>query len=163
MKKLLTGLSVAGLLGIAVAAFAQSNGVPNPYGIASPTGLEQINVNNTGPYIATITLNQARNAQGYLLVPTGTTVNTTVPNTAAVVAATGTITTWNIVLPTAPYDGELVKASCPGGAASTVAITATLPASVAIVGTAYTACTASPATDAAFIYNASGNTWYRTE
>lgn len=104
-----------------------------------------------------------RSGQNATLVATGTTVATTVPNTSGLVLATGAITTWNILLPTAPYDGQTVVIGCPGGTVSTLGITASLPASVAIVGTNPTSCTAGGdiAQAAAFTYSSSANTWYR--
>lgn len=165
MKKLLAGL--AGLLALGSFALAQ---VPGLF-IASPTGLEQINVVVpssgavvTNPQIQTVTVNQIRNAAGVLAVPTGTTVNTTVPNTVSKAIATGAITTWNITFPTAPYDGEMLAVGCPGGTA-TVAMSATLPTGVAVVGTAFTACTSggAAANTAEWIYSLSANTWYRIQ
>lgn len=144
----------------ALVALAQAPGVPTLL-LASPTGLERIDVNGLGPQIESVTINQVRNSEGYVLVAAGTTVNTTIPNTAAVAIATGAITTWNVILPTAPYDGEVAKVTCPGGTASTIAVSATLPASVAVVGGSFTTC--SSTSDAAWHYAASTNTWYRTE
>jgi hypothetical protein len=110
------------------------------------------------------TVNALRNATGYIIVPTGTTVNTTVPTNAAKAMASGAITTWNVKLPTAPYDGQTVAITCPGGT-STVAVTATSPTGVAIVGTAFTSCTSggSAANGAEFIYALTPNTWYRIQ
>lgn len=165
MKKI--ALGVACLLLVAVAALAQ---VPGLF-IASPTGLEQINVVVpssgtvvTNPQIQTVTVNQIRNAAGVLAVPTGTTVTTTAPNTVSKLVASGAITTWNVVLPLAPYDGEMLEVACPGGAA-TVAVTATSPASVAIVGTAFTACSSGGvgANTAEWIYSLAANAWYRIQ
>lgn len=167
MKKLLAGL--AALLVLGVAALAQ---VPGLF-IASPTGLEQINVlaPNTGsggaitaPQVTTITVNQIRNAAGTQLVATGGTVNTTAPNTISKLIATGAITTWNVTFPTAPFDGLSLAVACPGGTA-TVAMTATLPAGVTIVGTAFTACTSggAAANTAEWIYSAAANVWYRIQ
>lgn len=102
-----------------------------------------------------------RNGHSHTLVATGTTVATTVPATAGAVLATGAITTWNIVLPTAPYSGQTVVIACPGGDTTTLGITASLPASVAIVGTNPTSCTASTATSSTWTYSVSANTWYR--
>ena len=77
---LVTGM-IAGLIAIG-AAVAQ---VPGLF-IASPTGLEQIEVVvpsvgavTTNPQKQQITVNQIRNSEGYVLVGAGTTVNTTVP------------------------------------------------------------------------------------
>ncbi len=104
-----------------------------------------------------------RSGQAHTLVATGTTVATTVPNTSGVVLATGAITTWNLVLPTAPYNGQTVIIGCPGGTVSTLTITATAPASVAIVGTNPTSCTSGGLISqaAAFTYDTAANTWYR--
>lgn len=162
MKKLLAGIAALAL--VAGVALAQ---VPGLF-IASPTGLEQVNVLVpssgtvvTNPQIQTVTINQIRNSEGYLLVAGGTTVNTTVPNSASVVIATGAITTWNITLPLAPADGQVLKVTCPGGAATT-AISATSPQTL-VSTAAFTSCTASGPTDAAYHYALSNNTWYRTE
>lgn len=164
MKKILAGIGA--LLLVGGLALAQ---VPGLF-IASPTGLEQINVLVpssgavvTNPQIQTVTINQIRNSEGYVLVATGTTVATTIPNTASVAIVTGAITTWNVVLPTAPADGQIAKLTCPGGAVSTLNLSATLPTGVTIVGAAYTSCSATSPTDAAYHYNQSGNIWYRTE
>jgi hypothetical protein len=166
MKKWLLGLSAVALLAGA-AAIAQ---VPSNI-IASPSGLEQIEVlayNASGPPVTNplheqVTINQIRNAEGYLLIPAGTTVSQTAPNTAAIVLATGAITTLNLTFPTAPYDGELLKVGCPGGNISTLNNSATLPTGVTIVGASFGSCTESTPTDAAWVYNSSGNIWYRTE
>ncbi len=162
MKKWFIGLA-ASLIFAGGLALAQAPGVPCNC-IASPTGLERIVVSGNAPSIQEVTLNQIRNAQGYQLVAAGTTVNTTVPNTAARVMSTGAITTWNVTLPTAPYDGEMLEVACPGGSA-TVAVTATLPTGVAIVGTAFTACTSGgvAANTAEYQYSISANTWYRVQ
>lgn len=167
MKKILAiAVSAVAFVAISAAVLAQ---VPGLF-IASPTGLEQINVlvPSTGtvvtsPQITTVTINQIRNAQGYTLVAAGTTVSTTVPNTSSVLLATGAITTWNVTFPTAPFDGLTLKEGCPGGNVGTLTNSATLPTGVTIVGAGFTSCTESTPTDAAWIYNASGNIWYRTE
>ena len=104
-----------------------------------------------------------RNASNHTLVAAGTTVNTTVPNTSELVLATGAITTWNITLPTAPYVGQRVIVNCPGGTATTIVVSATLPASVTIVGTALTSCTSGGtiAQGAGFQYSKNQNKWFR--
>lgn len=166
MKKWL-GLGV--IVAVALAAGALFAQVPGLF-IASPTGLEQINVlvPSTGtlvtnPQIQTVTINQIRNASGYLLVAAGTTVTTQVLNTQAVVLATGAITTWNVNFPTTPFDGENIKEGCPGGNVGTVTNTATLPTGVTIVGAAFSACTESSSTDAQWHYSLANNIWYRSE
>lgn len=151
------------LTGVAVVRlFAQPAGVRGLY-LTSPTGNEQINVLGLGPQIETVTINQIRNAAGYTLVPAGTTVTTNVPNTSSIVLAMGAITTWNVNFPTAPFDGLTLKVGCPGGNVGTLTAAATLPTGVAITGASFTACTEATPTDAAWIYAASANVWYRTE
>lgn len=135
---------------------------PGWQNITMPTGNEQVEI--FGPYTerSFMFMKQFRNARNLLLVGTGTTVNTTVPNTVGEVLATGAITTWNVVMPLLPYEGERVEISCPGGTA-TVSMTATSPASVALVGTAFTTCTGGGvgANASAWVYSATANTWYR--
>lgn len=160
IKKWLIGGALAALAAIGF-ALAQPAGVPSLL-ITSPTGLELIRVENTGPQIAVVSLNQIRNARGYTLVATGTTVATTVPNTASILLATGAITTWNVTLPTAPEDGQVATIGCPGGNVTTLTIAATLPSGVAIAGTNPTSCTAATPTSSSFVYSTSANTWYRT-
>lgn len=168
--KILAGLAALSLCaGLAIAQ------VPGLF-IASPTGLEQINVlvpspstgtSNvvTNPQIQTVTINQIRNSEGYVTAAAGTTVTTTMAPTASVAIATGVITTWNVVLPGPnPPDGQIGKVTCPGGAVTTVAVTApAVPASQTVVGAAFTSCSATTPTDAAWHYSLSANTWYRTE
>jgi hypothetical protein len=166
MKKHLT--IAAGLLALlaVMATFAAAQ-VPGLF-IASPTGLEQINVLVpssgtivTNPQIQTVTINQIRNSEGYILVAAGTTVNTTIPNTASLAIATGAITTWNVTLPLSPQDGQIVKITCPGGATTTLNVSATSPQT--IVGASFSSCSATSPTDAAWHYSMSNNVYYRTE
>jgi hypothetical protein len=153
---LIAGITIVGY------ALAQAPGVPSLL-IPSPTGLEQIRVENTGPQIAIVNINQIRNTTGYVRVATGTTVATQLTNAQSIAVATGAITTWNINMPTAPADGQVVQVSCPGGDTTTLTIAATLPTSVAIVGTNPTSCTAATPTHAAFLYSAAANVWYRVD
>lgn len=163
-KILIIGVSAIAFIAGSAALLAQ---VPSLI-IASPTGLEQIEVlvPSTGTVVTNpqkqqVTINQIRNTEGYILVAAGTTVNTTIPNTASLAIATGAITTWNITLPLAPADGQIVKVTCPGGSTTTVAVSATSPQT--IVGAGYTSCSSTSPTDAAWHYNMSGNIYYRTE
>jgi hypothetical protein len=160
MRKYLFGLF--GLAALAAAGFAWAQGIIT---LTSPAGTEFITVyplapgGGPGGGQAQVTINQIRNSTGYLLVATGGTVNTTIPNTVDDLIVTGAITTWNVTFPTAPFDAQLIAESCPGGTATTVVNSATLPAGVAIVGTAVTTCT--PAAGGEWQYSASANTWYR--
>lgn len=163
---LLAGLSFLTVAVLGGMALAQ---VPGLF-ITSPTGLEQIEVFvpstgtvTTGSQKVQITLNQARNAQGYTLVAAGTTISTQVANTASVLLATGAITTWNVNFATAPYDGLTMSVGCPGGNVTTLTAAATLPAGVTIVGAAVTSCTAATPTFSSWIYAAAANVWYRIE
>lgn len=156
--KLLMGATALAL--IVSAAYAQTLITQNLTG----NEIIEFTVGGPGGTYGNTTINALRNAQGYLTVAAGTTVNTTVPATASRVIATGAITTWNITLPTSPYDGEVVEVACPGGSA-TVAMTATLPTGVVIVGTAFTACTSGGvgANTAEWQYAKTPNTWYRIQ
>ena len=104
-----------------------------------------------------------RGGANHTLVAAGTTVTTQVAATASSVLATGAITTWNVNLPTAPYVGQRVIINCPGGSVTTLTITATLPASVALVGTNPTSCTSGGtiAQGVGWEYSVSANTWFR--
>ena len=104
-----------------------------------------------------------RNGANHTLVATGTTIATTVPATSSAALATGAITTWTVTLPTSPYSGETVTINCPGGTVSTLAITATSPSAVALVGTNPTSCTAGGtiAQGSTWQYSVTANTWYR--
>ena len=160
----LIAAAAASCLAVGAFGYAWAQGILS---LASPTGLELITVLPLQPNgqpaatQATVSINQIRNSTGYLLVATGGTVNTTVPNTADEVLATGAITTWNVTLPTAPYDGELVALGAPGGAVTTLAVTATLPAGVTIVGTAVTTLATGGAAGVEYSYSQSANVWYR--
>jgi hypothetical protein len=152
------------LAGAVIAALAFAGGVwaQTTTIVQNLTGNELVTAQFGGPGGTSFftTINALRNATGYLAVPTGGTVNTQVPTTASRVMATGAITTWNINMPTAPYDGQVVQVTCPGGT-SGVTMAATLPAGVTIVGTAFTTCTTGGATTAEWLYSASANVWYR--
>lgn len=160
----LAALSVLIVACLGAMAVAQ---VPGLF-ITSPTGLEQIEVFvpstgvvTTGSQKVQVTINQIRNSTGYVLVGAGTTVATQVTNAQDNVLATGAITTWNLNLPLAPADGQQVNISCPGGTATTLNVAATLPAGVAIVGTATPTCSSGGASGAEYTYALAANTWYR--
>ena len=104
-----------------------------------------------------------RSGENHQLVATGTTVNTQVNAQTGIVLATGAITTWNVNLPLTPYTGQRVIINCPGGTITTLAIGATAPASVSLVGTNPTSCTSGGAiaNGSSWTYSTSANTWYR--
>jgi hypothetical protein len=104
-----------------------------------------------------------RSGENHTLVATGTTVNTTVPADAGIVLATGAITTWTVTLPTAPYTGQRVIINCPGGAVSTLTVTATSPSGVALVGANPTSCSGGGAiaSGVSWTYSTTAKTWYR--
>ncbi len=106
-----------------------------------------------------------RSGENHQLVAAGTTQTTQVAPATGILLATGAITTWNVNLQTAPYLGQRIIINCPGGTVSTLTITATLPAGVAIVGTNPTSCTSGGAitNGVGFTYSVSANTWYRYE
>lgn len=154
-RKWLTALGAVSLLAVGVAV-AQ---VPATFNLAG-SEIFRAGLPGGGSDIAVPTY-VLRSGENHTLAATGTTVTTQVPATSGIVLATGTITTWNINLPTAPYTGQRVSIGCPGGDVTTLSITATLPASVAIVGTNPSSCTASTATTSGWTYSTSANKWYR--
>lgn len=147
------------LVGVAFATLAHAQQVTTSNLVGTETFNGAASLGGSGITVPGYVL---RGGCGYTAVGAGTTVNTTVPNTSCKVIATGAITTWNITLPTTPFDGEMVQVTCPGGAA-TVAMSATAPSGVTIVGTAFTACTAGGAATAEWLYSTSANTWNRIQ
>ena len=152
--KWLLGAALAAALG--AVAVAQTIATFNLSG--SEVLLGQLGPGGGSIYIPSYVL---RSGENHTLVATGTTVATTVPASSGIVLATGAITTWTITLPTKPYTGQRVVIGCPGGDTTTLAITATSPSGVAIVGTNPTSCTASTATTSGWTYSTSAKTWYR--
>lgn len=157
IKRWLLGLGFVGALASGI-ALAQ---VPATFNL---TGNEIIlaALPEGGSQIA-IPIYVLRNGNNHTLVAAGTTVTTQVSALAQAVLATGAITTWNVNLPTAPYTGQRVIINCPGGSVTTLTITATLPASVALVGTNPTSCTSDGtiAQGVGWEYSTTANTWYR--
>lgn len=69
-------------------------------------------------------------ATGYVPVQTTSTITTRLVNSRNPPSnlnaiAIGPITTWNVVLPNPPFDGQLVVISCPGGSVGTVNVSST--------------------------------------
>lgn len=164
------GLIAAALLvggWLAAAALAQ---VPGLF-IASPTGLEQINVlvpstgaAVTSPQITSITVNQIRNSTGHALQGTGTTVASTPSNTVDNLIATGAITTWNVTLPNPAYDGELFAVVNGTGSSftSNVSVTAgTSPQNQTLANSYSSQTLASGGGSAEFTFDLATLTWYR--
>lgn len=156
-RKWLAGIGALALLS-AGAVMAQTIATFNLSG--QEVVLGQLGPGGGSIYIPDYVLRSGANHQ---LVAAGTTVTTQVKPETEEVLATGAITTWNLNLPTAPYLGQKVIINCPGGTVSTLTITATLPASVAIVGTNPTSCTSGGtiAQGVGFTYSVGANTWYR--
>ena len=150
-------LAIGLLIGLGANASAQTVILQNPPG----TDVVQAahGPGGTGYYT---TIQALRNATGYTLVTTGTTVNTSVSQASAKVMAGGAITTWNITLPSPAFDGEDVAVACPGGTAT--ASVGALGTAI-IVGSAFTACTSGgvAANTAEYIYSTATNTWYRIQ
>ena len=156
---LIPSLAAALLLTIGIAT-AQPPGVPNPYAVASPTGAEQIDVENLGTGIATVQLTQVRDAAGYLkAVPTtGTTL--TLSTNVSVVQATpaGTLTAWTVVTPPSPVDGQRLQIF------STAAITTfnlTAASGQTVHGNLAGALAANGNVE--YLYSASNTTWDRIQ
>ena len=156
-RKWLAGIGVLALLSAGV-AFGQTIATFNLTG--NEVVRAQLGPGGTGILVPTYAL---RSGENHVLAGTGTTVTTQITNNAGIALATGAITTWAVNLPLVPYAGQRVIIGCPGGTVTTLTITATLPASVAIVGTNPTSCTSGGLISqaAAFTYSVSANTWYR--
>lgn len=156
---------LGGALGLALAgsaAFGQVTGVFT----SNLTGNEAVRASlGSGGMDILVPMYVMRHGVSHTLVATTTTATTVIPNTSGIVTATGAITQWNITLPTAPYNGQTVNINCAGGTVTGITVAATLPAGVAIVGTALTACTSGGtiAQGASFTYDTTNNTWYRYE
>ncbi len=138
-------------------ALAQPPGVPNPYAIASPTGAEQINVENQGPYIATVTTGQLRDAVGYkTFTQASTNALGVLGNTASYYLYTGaTSGTLTFTTPPAPVDGQKIHVFSVAGF-SGVTITAS---SGQTVNNTVTSLGANGMFE--FVYNLSAATWFR--
>jgi hypothetical protein len=158
-------LSLAAMLGLGF-ALAQ---VPGLY-IASPTGLEQVNVlvESTGtivtnPQIQTVTLNQIRNASGHSLVATGTTVTSAPTNVVGNLIATGAITTWNVTLPNPAFDGEVFQAVNGTGSTftSNVTVTAATTPQSQTLAQSYSSQTINAGAAAEWTFDLASLTWYR--
>lgn len=105
-----------------------------------------------------------RSGSNHQLVPTGTTVNTTVLPYNQNVLATGAITTWNVTFPNNPFAGQEISVNCPGGTITTLTIAAgATPTGQTLVGTNPTSCTSGGAitNGSSWQYSLSANTWYR--
>lgn len=105
IKNLLIGL--AALVMSSVAALAQAPGTPTT-AIASPTGLEQVEVSNPGPYIAILQGRQLRDAAGYTKQTPATafTLAFAAGQSQMQIGGAATLATGTITLTAAPVDGQ---------------------------------------------------------
>jgi hypothetical protein len=93
---------------IVTCAYGQPPGRPNPYAITSPTGLEQIEADNGGPFNSYVNLTQARDAAGYEKIVPATGQTLAVPNQISIVQMTpaGGLSALTFTTPTSPADGN---------------------------------------------------------
>jgi hypothetical protein len=134
--------------------------------LSNITGNEIVSVAGTGPQIQSVTTNQLRNANNYQLQGAGTTVTVTANANVAKFVVTGAITTLNLTMPPSPADGQTFEVACPGGTASTVAMSANAtPSGTTLSGTSFTGCTSggAAANGAEWIYGLANNIWYRIQ
>lgn len=115
-----------------------------------------------------------REAADFATIPTGTTITQTISPFVGNVIVTGAITTLNLSLPAAPYNGQVVRLACPGGSVTTLTLSAPFggttnssqgplnPATV-ITGLNPTACTSTVQVSASmmYTYQATPSTWFR--
>ena len=151
-------LALGLLIGLGANASAQTVINQSP----GPTDTVVVSVKGPGGTGYPTTIQALRNATGYTLATTGTTVNTSASQAASKLMAGGAITTWNITLPSPAFDGEDVAIACPGGSATT---SVGALGTAIIVGTAFTACTSGgvAANTAEYVYSTATNTWYRIQ
>ena len=169
MKRLL--YTTAALIGFA-GAIAYSQSVVTQ----ALNGAEAIIFGAGGPGGPSGFVNSAvlREGQDFATIGAGTTITQTIsPNTGQVIV-TGAITTLNLSLPAAPYNGQTVRVACPGGTVSTLTLSAPFggttnqsqgplnPATV-ITGLNPTACTTTVQVSASMLYTyqATPSIWFR--
>jgi hypothetical protein len=151
-------IAAAFVLGAAGIALGQAGW----YQITSPVGTEKVEVNNgVSAYQNYVTINQIRNATGYLTVGTGGTVNSTPTNVVNNLIATGAITTWNVTLPSSPTDGQLFAVINSTGSAFTTNTTVTAPGGATLAVAFASQTLAANGGGAEWQYQASNTTWYR--
>lgn len=143
----------------ATSADAQPPFVPNPYAIVSPTGKEIIKAENTGTFVSTINLSQARDSVGYAVVTQAATnafgvVGAGISDLVFTGATSGTLT---VTTQAAPNDGTGLHIFSAAGFSS---VTITANAGQTIVG-AVTSMAANSFVE--YRYNLSTNTWFRNE
>ncbi len=171
MKRLLYTLAV--LVGLAGAAALGQQLVQQAL-----TGNEAVLVQGSGPGGpgAFTNVTALRNAKNYATIGAGTTITQTVSPNVGEVIVTGAITTLNLSLPAAPYDGQTVTLACPGGTISTLTLSAPFggttnntqgslnPATV-ITGLNPTACTTTVQVSASmtYTYQVTPSTWFRVQ
>lgn len=100
-------------------------------------------------------------ATGYIYATGGTTVVTNVinaadPNNLNILAA-GPITTWDIVLPAAPFRGQIISIACPGGTVGTINLSSAGSASIGSGG--LTSCDTGSGTAITYQFEIGSNTW----
>lgn len=156
MRKLIAfACAVCVLAGVAIAQ------VPGLF-ITNLTGLEQINVLNAGPQIATITVATLRNTTGYSLSSTATGATSPVPtvltnNLIYTAALTGPVT---VTLPPSPPDGMLFAVHNGTGSSFTQTITlSTTDGSTIVAGSTAVNLTAGSGQE--WQYTATARIWYR--
>lgn len=117
-----------------------------------------------------------RGGKNYQPLGTGTTVTGIVSPNVEEVVVTGAITTLNLSLPAAPFDGQTVTLACPGGTVSTLVLSAAFggttnntvgpvnPATI-ITGLNPSACTTTVQVSASmtYTYQATPSTWFRVQ
>lgn len=143
-----------------VFGFIAATAISQPLVQQALTGNEAVLVQGGGPggpgaFTNVAALRNGLNAQ--LVAGTGT-VNSTVGPNDGVLITTAVPTTWNITMPKAPFDGQMVRVSCTAGNITTVAVTYT-PAT--LVGDALTTCVEN--IGATWIYASTPNVWYRLQ
>ena len=135
------------------------------------TGSEAVLVQGGGPGGpgAFTNVNALRDAHNYALIGAGSTITQTISPNVGEVIITGAITTLNLSLPAAPYDGQTVRVSCPGGIVGTVSIGASAMVQstpvTSLTGQAFTSCTNTviSSISAMWTFTTTPNLWQRVQ
>lgn len=152
MKRLLLAALAVVAVGFGY-ALAQSTVV-----VQTLNGLEAWQVGNgpAGPGFYTTTQGMRGNTNA--IIPTTTTFTQVISPGISLVIFNGAVTTANLSLPSAPFDGQTITIACPGGAVSTLNISVGAASSPSTIsGPSSTVCSATVATSIAQTFVASAN------
>jgi len=106
-------------------------------------------------------LNPPIYATGYISAPAGTNTTTNIrqaanPNNLNILNA-GPISAWNVVMPSPPFDGQIMTVGCPGGDVAVLNVMTNDGTTIGAGGN--TSCTAASLSPVVYQYQAQSKTW----